>query len=1072
MSILENRGSEASDLDQIRVLHVDDEPDFAELTSEFLQRENELFEVETTTTVQKGLRLLSENEFDCIISDYNMPGQNGIEFLKAVREEFDKLPFILFTGKGSEEVASQAISAGVTDYLQKSTGSDQSTILANRVRNAVERIRAKQSQQVMREQMEIILENTDSILFELNLDSGRVDRKGDFNSAFGYQPGDLPTWQDYLEQAVHPDDREKFRRFIHRLADGDQNSDELIYRTNPETGSVRWIRDTVYVEDESDENPRRAIGLAHDITEKKWKQEERERVISRATDAVVKVDASWQFTFVDDRAEEIYKMSEDYLLGREFWDVFSEALGTRFEEEYRRVMETRESTSFEEYYPELDGWFEINVYPEDDGGLSFYFRDISDRKKYQQTIERQRTFTRNALNALDDLFFAFDENGSFKRWNSRLNEVTGYTDEEIKSMHPTDFFQPEDVPLIADHIEECLETGEATVEVPIATKDGETIPYEFRVQRLTGQNTETNIVGIGRDITERKQRDDRLVGLSEMLAKYLEIGTRRRLCQTTVEAACERLRLPVTAIALYDDESGSLQPTAQTPTAQKQLDGTQLLQQDGVAWQAFASGEVVLRDASGLDCIDTTLSAPRVMALPLGKQGVLITVVSAPGGVTTDEQNYIRTIAGALHQAINRIEYEEQLHEQEQTLEQQNHRLNRLSQINDVIRNVQQTLIQASTRNEIIEDVTTLLGDIDRYAFAWLGEYDESDDVVHPLSWAEIDTEYIDTVSGRGNAEVHNLATEAVRSDDIVIEQNLLKQPEWEPERQYVLRHGFNSVAAVPVSQQGESYVLFLHGRTASEFEGPEQEVLAELGTAIGYGIQNVVQTEAMDSAKRIELDIRVEDPQFVCARLSKATGGQVTYKGGLFCEEDQFTAFLEVGTAADNDVVETVSQWEVIDSITELSQKDGVKVYQIRGPVPPMITTLRDVNGRLLSLVSMDGTCELSVELLPCTDVRTFVDQLEAKYSAVELVSRKNRPTRREPHNPLEVEIQNTLTDRQLEAIETAHYSGFYEWPRETTAEELAAALDISSSTYQYHLRAAERKVVETVLNDQSFVT
>ncbi len=61
-----------------------------------------------------------------------MPGQDGIEFLESVRAIDEKLPFILFTGKGSEEVASEAISAGVTDYLQKHQGTDQYTMLANR----------------------------------------------------------------------------------------------------------------------------------------------------------------------------------------------------------------------------------------------------------------------------------------------------------------------------------------------------------------------------------------------------------------------------------------------------------------------------------------------------------------------------------------------------------------------------------------------------------------------------------------------------------------------------------------------------------------------------------------------------------------------------------------------------------------------------------------------------------------------------------------------------------------------------------------------------------------------------
>ena len=72
-----------------------------------------------------------------------MPAKNGIGFLEEVRETDPDLPFILFTGKGSEEVAGDAIAAGATDYLQKGSGTDQYTVLANRIQNAVEQYRSQ-----------------------------------------------------------------------------------------------------------------------------------------------------------------------------------------------------------------------------------------------------------------------------------------------------------------------------------------------------------------------------------------------------------------------------------------------------------------------------------------------------------------------------------------------------------------------------------------------------------------------------------------------------------------------------------------------------------------------------------------------------------------------------------------------------------------------------------------------------------------------------------------------------------------------------------------------------------------
>ncbi|WP_199268265.1 PAS domain S-box protein [Halorhabdus sp. CUG00001] len=127
----------------IQVLHVDDEPDFVELAAEMLEREDDRFSVETATSADEGLDRLAGNDFDCIVSDFQMPDQNGIEFLKSVRGEDADLPFILYTGRGNEEVASDALSAGATDYLQKGSGTDQYELLANRIQNAVEKSRSQ-----------------------------------------------------------------------------------------------------------------------------------------------------------------------------------------------------------------------------------------------------------------------------------------------------------------------------------------------------------------------------------------------------------------------------------------------------------------------------------------------------------------------------------------------------------------------------------------------------------------------------------------------------------------------------------------------------------------------------------------------------------------------------------------------------------------------------------------------------------------------------------------------------------------------------------------------------------------
>ncbi|WP_256299676.1 response regulator [Haloarchaeobius salinus] len=126
--------------DNLRVLCVDDDRDTARTTAESLQAAG--LDCLVATNGEDALARLDEGHVDCVVSDYEMPGMDGLELLEAVRERDEGLPFIMFTGQGSESVASEAISAGVTDYLRK-TGTEARQFLRRRIGNAVDQYRAE-----------------------------------------------------------------------------------------------------------------------------------------------------------------------------------------------------------------------------------------------------------------------------------------------------------------------------------------------------------------------------------------------------------------------------------------------------------------------------------------------------------------------------------------------------------------------------------------------------------------------------------------------------------------------------------------------------------------------------------------------------------------------------------------------------------------------------------------------------------------------------------------------------------------------------------------------------------------
>ena len=125
----------------ISVLFVDDERAILDIGRAFLERHGE-FSVTSALSAEEALKILNEQQFDAVISDYEMPGMNGLDFLKSIREKGNKVPFIIFTGRGREDVVIEALNQGANYYIQK--GGDaraQFTELAYKIREAVRRRR-------------------------------------------------------------------------------------------------------------------------------------------------------------------------------------------------------------------------------------------------------------------------------------------------------------------------------------------------------------------------------------------------------------------------------------------------------------------------------------------------------------------------------------------------------------------------------------------------------------------------------------------------------------------------------------------------------------------------------------------------------------------------------------------------------------------------------------------------------------------------------------------------------------------------------------------------------------------
>jgi len=262
----------------IRILHVDDDPDFRDLTAELLEREDDRFTVATAAGPTAGRERIDSSEFDCVVSDFDMPGESGIDFLETVRSDYPELPFILFTGKGSEEVASDAISAGVTDYLQKAIGSEQYELLANRIATAVDQYRTAREL----ERQNDLFEKAESIgrvgAWEYDIVSETSYVSDEVLRIHGLDTDEHLTIRESVEY-FHPEDREELRRAIDGAIE-DGRSYDLELRMRDARGTEHWVRTRGEPQSE-DGDIVRIRGILQDITDQKRREKRLERQNAR-----------------------------------------------------------------------------------------------------------------------------------------------------------------------------------------------------------------------------------------------------------------------------------------------------------------------------------------------------------------------------------------------------------------------------------------------------------------------------------------------------------------------------------------------------------------------------------------------------------------------------------------------------------------------------------------------------------------------------------------------------------------------------------------------------------------------
>ncbi len=498
-------GTAGTDADDVRVLHVDDDESFLSLSERLLESKHD---VEVLTEPDPEVALDLVESVDCVVCDYDMPGMTGIEFLEAVRADHPELPFILFTGKGSEEVASDAIHAGVTDYLQKGPDTDRFTVLANRVTNAVERYRARQRAAATTERLQRIYER---------IDDGFIAIDDDWRFSYvNRQAAEL--LETPAEELLGSVLWESFPGAI-----GSRFEEQYHYARRHQVTTTfeeyyeplsAWFEVRVFPSES---------GLSvyfRDVTERKERERRHEAVFNNTYQFTGLLEPDGTVLEANDTALAFVDADREDVVGDMLW----ETPWFRGREEtvtiaHESVETARDGDLYRDEFP-LEGAdgetivvdYSLRPVSDETGDVALLVpegRDITERKERERQLREERAFTDSLFEAMPDIFYAFDEDGTYLRWNDRFTDVTGYTDAEMTDLEPMALVPDDETETIADAIDEVLYgDGRVLVESELVTADGERIPYEYAAARLEDDDT-LAVVGIGRDISDRRERERR-----------------------------------------------------------------------------------------------------------------------------------------------------------------------------------------------------------------------------------------------------------------------------------------------------------------------------------------------------------------------------------------------------------------------------------------------------------------------------------------------------------------------------------------------------------------------------------
>jgi PAS domain S-box-containing protein len=522
---------------KIMVLHVDDDAEFLAVAKQCLEEQGK-FQVDTAMSAEEALEKLQNSEYNAIIADYKMPGKNGLELLKELRQEGSDIPFILFTCKGKEEIAIEALNSGVYQYIDKQGGAEATyEELKRSICSAVRRQRAEKLLKESENRLRQITENMQDMLLLTDTNLTCTYASASIKWILGYEPNEMIGKPIY--QFIHSDDLPRVMEVAKKTL-GDGSEVKMEVRVRHADGHYLLLE--VTGKDLNDYNGEfiGALLTSRDITERKRieqtlkeSEEKYRKLFEEAMDAILVGDAETGIIIDCNRAAtELTGKSKSELIGMHQRSLHPEETMGKFSKSFEQHLTNREGKIVEDQIITKNGetrdvaikgnLIEVNGKKM----LQGIFRDVTERKKI---FEKDR-FQARLLNAVGQAIIATDMKGNITYWNYAAEQLYGWTETEVLGRNIVEVTPAETSKEQAANILNRLIAGEFwSGEFVAKRRDGTAFPAIVTDAPITNDKGEfIGILGISTDITEQKWMQE---VLGQAIAEVAELNEKLRVVE-------------------------------------------------------------------------------------------------------------------------------------------------------------------------------------------------------------------------------------------------------------------------------------------------------------------------------------------------------------------------------------------------------------------------------------------------------------------------------------------------------------------------------------------------------------